>query len=160
MNQQTTHAAYPYTTEIYGSVISEACKVNEQLGQALDKNPKATIERLLSKLPLPKDLTVNVYHNSIDTWHLTIPCYSELYQQEVERAIEDADLENISAGEVFASIGAFVITVAGVSGATAAALGTGGAAIIGGLTVAAVGAGAAIAVGGTIAALSVAEIIS
>ena len=159
MNQQTTHAAYPYTTEIFGSVIAEACKVNEQLGEALEKNPKATVERLLQGKSLPESFAVNAHRNSADTWHLTIPCYSELYQQEVERVLEDADLENISAGEVVYAIGGFIITVAGVSSATAAAIGSGGAAIIGGITLGVVGATVAAGITASIAGLGIAGIL-
>ena len=154
MNQQTTVTTYPFSTEIFACQLSEYFKSNKDDKEMFEKDPKATLCEYLLKeeeSSLMEGFTIKMHHNSADTWHLTIPCYSALYE-EVEDIIADAHLENISAGEIFASIGALIITICGVSAATAAGLGTTGAAVIGAGAVGAVacgaiGAGAAGAIG-------------
>ena len=156
MNQQTNPprkqsnwdlCSHSYSTEIFASQIAQVCGGNKELKEAMEKDPKAAVNSAFPHLSFTEEFNVKVHHNSADTWHLTIPRYSGLYE-EVEDVIADAHLENISAGEVFAFIGALVFTALGVSAAGAAAAGVGGAAAVGGATALAVG--GSVAIGGAI----------
>ncbi len=156
MNNKTI---YP-TTEIMTSFLSTECKNNESLNNNIKANPAEAI-LALTNLDMG-DIDVHIVENNDNEVNIALPYYEQIESLTAE-ILSDANIGDISAGEILASLafvfgsigaalgfGATIITAsAGVTGFTGAAVaaGVGFTAAAVGATVAATGAVAGIGAG-------------
>ncbi len=98
-NVQQLSQPLPQSMEVVSAVVAQRCYEDEEFRQKLMRDPQGALEEFMGR-KLPDTLEVEVRENTPSTWH--IPVSSDTFS--------DEELEQISAGEVVATL--FIGTVA------------------------------------------------
>ena len=127
----------PHSPELSAAVVAQRCREDEEFGQRLRKDPKATIFEGQDKQPWD-EMKVVVHENTPDCWHVSIPSDQQIENVNKMRAMQakaadheltDEQLQDLSGGEIGFSLAALIalgtVIGAGVGTAGAVAVGVG-----------------------------------
>ncbi len=107
--------------EVIAAQVAERCYKDADFCKRFIDNPKKTLEHE-SGAKLPDELNIVVCKNANGTWHIPVPGNTG------ERQLSDVEMEKISAGEIFLSLGIGGIAIASLA-AVGASLAVGSAII-------------------------------
>lgn len=114
----------PLVNEVLGVFAASECAHDAALAQALVSDPKSALKQAAG-IDVPADMHVQPVHNSADEVHVAIPAYAVLERGDAKAALHEADLKDVSGGEIFITLGVVGGVAAGVAVGGAVAGGVG-----------------------------------